>query len=174
MYWFNWNSDNPSLHPHKQDISSPISFSFPPTPCIGSPCDSPIHSARSSISIDENEIQNHIYEEYLKDQEHIEENEIQNHIHEEYLKDQKHIEENEIQNHIHEEYLKDQEHIEENEIQNHIHEEYLKDQEHIEENDTKTIILPNIGQLDHNKKEYINIPFVYYILEMKLKTHYKK
>ena len=155
MYWFNWNSDNPSLHPHKQDISSPISFSFPPTPCIGSPCDSPFHSARSSISIDENEIQNHIYEEYLKDQEHIEE-------------------ENEIQNHIHEEYLKHQEHIEENDIQNHIHEEYLKDQEHIEENDTKTIILPNIGQLDHNKKEYIIIPFVYYILEMKLKTHYKK
>ena len=55
MYWFNWNSDNPSLHPYKQEISSPLSFSFPPSPCIGSPCDSPIHSARSSISIEENE-----------------------------------------------------------------------------------------------------------------------
>jgi hypothetical protein len=111
MYWFNWNSDHPSLHPHKEDISSPISFSFPSTPCIGSPYDSPNHSTRSSIStIDGNEILNHIHEEY-----------------------------------------------------------YLK-----EENDTKTIVLPNIGQLDHNKKEYIIIPFVYYILEMKLKTHYKK
>ena len=80
MYWFNWNSDNPSLQPYKQDISSPISFSFPPTPCIGSPCDSPIHSARSSISIEENEIQNHIHEEYLKHKEHIEEHNTQTFI----------------------------------------------------------------------------------------------
>lgn len=105
MNWFNWSKQQLTF---QDDISSPVSFSFPSTPCIGSPYDSPTHSARSSISIPN----------------------------------------------------------EENEIQSHINEDYIK------EENTMIINYPYIGQLDHTSEEYLFIPFVYCILEMRFPSHY--